>query len=54
MLANPSFGKTITTMFGRTIEQTIKPVEKGSELEQMGFKMYHGPLGVQVPLQTRS
>ena len=40
VLANPSFGKTITTMFGQTIEQTIKPVEKGSELEQMGFKMY--------------
>lgn len=40
VLNNPAFDRTITTMFSQTIQQTVQPVEEGSELAQMGFKMY--------------
>ena len=40
VLNNPAFEKTISKLFSQTIQQTIKPVEEGSELAQMGFKMY--------------
>ena len=40
VLNNPAFDKTVTTLFSQTILQSIKPVEAGSELAQMGYQMY--------------
>ena len=40
VLNNPAFDKTISTLFSQTIQQSIKPVEKGSELAQMGYQKY--------------
>ena len=40
VLNNPAFDKTISTLFSQTIQQSIKPVEEGSELAQKGYQMY--------------
>ena len=40
VLNNPAFDKTVSTLFSKTIQQSIKPVEEGSELAQMGYQMY--------------
>ena len=40
VLNNSAFDKTISTLFSQTIQQSIKPVEAGSELAQMGYQMY--------------
>ena len=40
VLNNPAFDKTVSTLFSQTIQQSIKPVEAGSELAQMGYQMY--------------
>ena len=40
VLNNPAFEKTLSTLFLQTMTQSIKPVEEGSELAQMGYQMY--------------
>ena len=40
VLNNPAFDKTISTLFSAAIQQSIKPVEEGSELAQKGYQMY--------------
>jgi hypothetical protein len=40
VLNNPFFEKTIVNAFMQQATQTVKPVEEGSELEQMGYKTY--------------
>ena len=40
VLTNPAFDKTISTLFSAAIQQSIKPVEEGSELALMGYQMY--------------
>ena len=40
VLNNPAFDKTISTLFSQAIQQSIKPVEEGSELAQKGYQMY--------------
>ena len=40
ILTNPEFEKTISTLFSQTIQQTIQPVEEGSELAQLGYRTY--------------
>ena len=38
VLNNPEFEKTITTLFNQKVQQSIRPVEAGSELAGMGYK----------------
>ena len=40
VLLNPEFEKIISTTFVAMAQSTIKPVEVGSELAQMGYKVY--------------
>ena len=40
VLNNPAFDKTISTLFRQEVRNTIKPVEEGSELAQLGYQMY--------------
>ena len=40
VLNNPEFEKAITPLFIQKVRETIKPVEEGSELAAMGYKMY--------------
>jgi hypothetical protein len=40
VLNNPGFNKTISEAFMAQATQTVRPVEEGSELAQMGYKMY--------------
>jgi hypothetical protein len=40
VLTNPSFDKTISTLFSLAIQGSIKPVEAGSELAQLGYQNY--------------
>lgn len=38
VLNNPEFEKTITTLFNQKVRKSIRPVEAGSELAEMGYK----------------
>ena len=40
VLLNPNYEKIISSTFIAMAQSTIKPVEEGSELAQMGYKMY--------------
>jgi hypothetical protein len=40
VLNNPEFEKAIIPLFIQTIRETVKPVEEGSELAAMGYKLY--------------
>ena len=40
VLNNPAFEKTISTLFLQQIQQSIQPVEEGSELAQKGYQNY--------------
>ena len=40
VLNNPEFEKTIIPLFSQAVQQSIKPVEEGSELAEKGFKQY--------------
>ena len=40
VLNNPEFEKAIIPLFTQKVRETIKPVEKGSELAEMGYKQY--------------
>ena len=40
VLNNPEFNKTVLAAFMQKYQQSIKPVEEGSELATMGYKMY--------------
>ena len=40
VLNNPEFEKAIIPLFTQKIRETVKPVEEGSELEEMGYKKY--------------
>ena len=40
VLNNPEFEKAVLNTFMQKVKQSIKPVEEGSELAAMGYKMY--------------
>ena len=40
VLNNPEFEKAIIPLFTQKIRETVKPVEEGSELAAMGYKLY--------------
>ena len=40
VLNNPEFEKAVLNTFMQKVKQSIKPVEEGSELATMGYKMY--------------
>ena len=40
VLNNPEFEKAITPLFVQKIQESVKPVEEGSELAAMGYKQY--------------
>ncbi len=40
VLNNPEFEKAIIPLFTQKIRESVKPVEEGSELEEMGYKQY--------------
>ena len=40
VLNNPAFEKAITPLFLQKIKESAKPVEEGSELAELGYKMY--------------
>jgi len=40
VLNNPEFEKAIIPLFTQKVRETIKPVEEGSELAEMGYKQY--------------
>ena len=40
VLNNPEFEKVVLNTFMQKVKQSIKPVEEGSELAAMGYKMY--------------
>ncbi len=40
VLNNPEFEKAVLNAFMQKVKQSIKPVEEGSELATMGYKMY--------------
>ena len=40
VLNNPEFEKAIIPLFTQKVRETIKPVEEGSELAAMGYKLY--------------
>ena len=40
VLNNPNFNRVVGKMFVEASQKTLKPVEEGSELAQMGFKYY--------------
>ena len=40
VLNNPEFEKVVLNNFMQEVQQSIKPVEEGSELATMGYKMY--------------
>ena len=40
VLNNPEFEKAIIPLFTQKIRETVKPVEEGSELAEMGYKQY--------------
>ena len=40
VLNNPAFEKAITPLFVQKIQESVKPVEEGSELAEMGYKQY--------------
>ena len=40
VLNNPDFEKTISDLFVQKIKESVKPVEEGSELAEMGYKQY--------------
>ena len=40
VLNNPEFEKAVLNAFMQKVKQSIKPVEEGSELAAMGYKMY--------------
>lgn len=40
VLDNPEFEKAVLNTFMQKVKQSIKPVEEGSELATMGYKMY--------------
>ena len=40
VLNNPAFEKAITPLFVQKIQESVKPVEEGSELAAMGYKQY--------------
>jgi len=40
VLNNPEFNKVVLNTFMQKVAQSIKPVEEGSELATMGYKMY--------------
>lgn len=40
VLMNPEFEHVITASFSAMSQSTVKPVEEGSELAQMGYKVY--------------
>ena len=40
ILTNPEFEKTISNLFVQKIKESVKPVEEGSELAEMGYKQY--------------
>ena len=40
VLNNPNFEKAIIPLFTQTIRESVKPVEEGSELAAMGYKLY--------------
>ena len=40
VLNNPTFEKAVTPLFLQKIKESAKPVEEGSELAELGYKMY--------------
>ena len=40
VLNNPQFEKAIIPLFTQKIQQSVQPVEEGSELAAMGYKLY--------------
>ena len=40
VLNNPEFNKTVLNAFMQKMQQSVKPVEEGSELATMGYQMY--------------
>ena len=40
VLNNPEFNKSVLAAFMQKMQQSVKPVEEGSELAAMGYKMY--------------
>ena len=40
VLNNPEFEKTVLATFMQKMQQSVKPVEEGSELAEMGYKTY--------------
>ena len=40
VLNNPEFNKAVLNAFMQKMQQSVKPVEEGSELAEMGYQMY--------------
>ena len=39
VLNNPDFNKAVLNAFMQKMQQSVKPVEEGSELAEMGYQM---------------